>query len=81
MYIAACRELENLDLESTKFSSKYFNFRISLDSQTLTCISIIEEGLFTILESCPNIIELDLTGCRSVSVRDRRRFFEVSPGR
>ncbi|KAG9087794.1 hypothetical protein FS749_002639 [Ceratobasidium sp. UAMH 11750] len=36
-----------------------------------------QDGLFTILDSCSNLHELDLTGCRSVPVRDRRRFFEV----
>ncbi|KAG9128003.1 hypothetical protein FRC07_006363 [Ceratobasidium sp. 392] len=35
------------------------------------------DGLFTILDSCLNLHELDLTGCRGVSVLDRRRFFEV----
>ncbi|KAG9074973.1 hypothetical protein FS749_013429, partial [Ceratobasidium sp. UAMH 11750] len=38
------------------------------------------DGLFTILDSCSNLHELDLTGCRSVPVRDRRRFFEVRLG-
>lgn len=36
-----------------------------------------KEELFVILDNCPDITELDLTGCRSVSVQDRRRFFEV----
>ncbi|KAF8711975.1 hypothetical protein RHS03_01609, partial [Rhizoctonia solani] len=36
-----------------------------------------KEELFTILDCCPDLIRLDLTGCRSVPLQDRRRFFEV----
>ncbi|CAE7182385.1 unnamed protein product, partial [Rhizoctonia solani] len=39
-----------------------------------------KEELFTILECCPDLVELDLTSCRSISVQDRRGFFEVSLG-
>ncbi|CAE6444033.1 unnamed protein product [Rhizoctonia solani] len=36
-----------------------------------------KEELFMILDCCPDLVKLDLTGCRSISVQDRRRFFEV----
>ncbi|KDN39873.1 hypothetical protein RSAG8_08524, partial [Rhizoctonia solani AG-8 WAC10335] len=36
-----------------------------------------KEELFTILDCCPDLVKLDLTSCRSISVPDRRRFFEV----
>ncbi|CAE6387391.1 unnamed protein product [Rhizoctonia solani] len=36
-----------------------------------------KEELFTILDCCPDLVKIDLTGCRSISVQDRRRFFEV----
>jgi hypothetical protein len=35
------------------------------------------EGLFQILDACPNLEKLDLTSCRGINVSDRRRFFEV----
>jgi hypothetical protein len=38
------------------------------------------EGLFAIIDACPNLATLDLTRCRGVAVADRRRFFEVSQG-
>ncbi|QRV83152.1 EIN3-binding F-box protein 1 [Ceratobasidium sp. AG-Ba] len=43
----------------------------------LSGTKIGQDGLFTILDSCPDVHELDLTGCRSIKVLDRRRFFEV----
>ena len=36
-----------------------------------------DDGLFTIIDSCPNLVKLDLTSCRGIRVGDRRRFFEV----
>ncbi|KEP48968.1 RNI-like protein [Rhizoctonia solani 123E] len=36
-----------------------------------------KEELFMILDCCPDLVKIDLTGCRSISVQDRRRFFEV----
>ncbi|KAJ1301745.1 hypothetical protein OPQ81_008976 [Rhizoctonia solani] len=36
-----------------------------------------KEELFMILDCCPDLVQLDLTGCRSISVQERRRFFEV----
>ncbi|KAF7437001.1 hypothetical protein PC9H_003835 [Pleurotus ostreatus] len=35
------------------------------------------DGLFTIIDACTRLARLDLTSCRGVRVRDRRRFFEV----
>ncbi|KAF4605393.1 hypothetical protein EYR40_004177 [Pleurotus pulmonarius] len=35
------------------------------------------DGLFTIIDACTRLSRLDLTSCRGVRVRDRRRFFEV----
>ena len=35
------------------------------------------DGLFTIVDACPKLHALNLTGCRGVKVGDRRRFFEV----
>lgn len=37
----------------------------------------IAEGLFPIIDSCQRLSKLNLTGCRSIKVVDRRRFFEV----
>jgi len=34
-------------------------------------------GLFPILDACHRLSKLNLTGCRSVSIGDRRRFFET----
>lgn len=36
-----------------------------------------EDGLFPIIDSCPRLAKLNLTGCRGVRIADRRRFFEV----
>ncbi|CAK5279959.1 unnamed protein product [Mycena citricolor] len=38
---------------------------------------ITKEGLFTVLNSCPDLNTLGLKSCRGVNVADRRRFFEV----
>lgn len=74
-YVAACPKLEILNLAGTKLSGECaLFFPVNFLKNTL---HLSEEGLFTILDNCPNITELDLTGCRSVSVQDRRRFFEV----
>jgi hypothetical protein len=35
-------------------------------------------GLFQLVDACPRLEQLDLSGCRGVNVIDRRRFFEVS---
>ncbi|KAH7334225.1 hypothetical protein B0J17DRAFT_672633 [Rhizoctonia solani] len=56
MFIAACPNLEVLNMAATRFG---------------------REELFMILDCCPDLVKLDLTGCRSISVQDRRRFFEV----
>jgi Leucine-rich repeat (LRR) protein len=34
-------------------------------------------GLFSVIDTCPKLQTLNLTSCRSVSVTDRRRFFEA----
>jgi hypothetical protein len=77
IYIAACNDLEVLNVSGTKIGREWiamwramlrFNLEFNLD---------IGDALFTILDSCPNVRELDLTGCRSISVLNRRRFFEV----
>ena len=34
-------------------------------------------GLFPILDACSELESLDLTSCRGINVRERRRFFEV----
>jgi hypothetical protein len=36
------------------------------------------EGLFTIIDTCPKLVTLNLTRCRGIAVADRRHFFEVS---
>lgn len=58
-------------------SAMYIAACSKLEILDLESTKFSKEGLFTVLESCPNIVKLDLTGCRSVSLRDRRRFFEV----
>lgn len=40
-------------------------------------LMFIAEGLFPIIDSCQRLSKLNLTGCRSIKVVDRRRFFEV----
>lgn len=37
----------------------------------------IAEGLYPIIDSCQRLSKMNLTGCRSIKVVDRRRFFEV----
>lgn len=38
---------------------------------------LAEEGLIPIIDGCPKLAKLNLTGCRGVKIADRRRFFEV----
>ncbi|KAG2146556.1 uncharacterized protein EDB93DRAFT_1337544 [Suillus bovinus] len=38
---------------------------------------ISSAGLFSVIDTCPKLQMLNLTSCRSVSVTDRRRFFEA----
>lgn len=38
---------------------------------------ISSAGLFSVIDTCPKLQTLNLTSCRSVSVTDRRRFFEA----
>ncbi|CUA70813.1 EIN3-binding F-box protein 1 [Rhizoctonia solani] len=48
-----------------------------LEVLNLAATKFGREELFTILDCCPDLVKLDLTGCRSISIQDRRRFFEV----
>ncbi|ELU40537.1 leucine rich repeats (2 copies) domain-containing protein [Rhizoctonia solani AG-1 IA] len=74
MFIAACPKLAELDIASTRFGSKHHAF--SWNGFGYLREWYLEEELFTILDCCPDLIRLDLTGCRSVPLQDRRRFFE-----
>ncbi|KLO20640.1 RNI-like protein [Schizopora paradoxa] len=50
---------------------------LNLETLEVAETKISPEGLFPILDACYRLSELNLTGCRSVKVGDRRRFFEV----
>jgi hypothetical protein len=39
---------------------------------------LLGDGLFPLVDACPRLEQLDLSGCRGVNVIDRRRFFEVN---
>ncbi|KAF8873983.1 hypothetical protein CPB84DRAFT_1798067 [Gymnopilus junonius] len=72
--------LEILLLNNTPIDSSaavYISTCRKLETLGLAGTRIDEDGLFTILDACSNLVNLDLTSCRSVKVVDRRRFFEV----
>jgi len=50
---------------------------VSLVTLQLAGTKVTSDGLFPILDSCTKLENLDLTSCRGVPVRDRRRFFEI----
>lgn len=69
--IGTCSSLETLAVAGTRMTGMWQTYQI------LLCHVLVEEGLFSIIDSCSRLQNLDLTSCRGVSVVDRRRFFEV----
>ncbi|KAG6901846.1 hypothetical protein C0995_007232 [Termitomyces sp. Mi166 len=70
-YIATCLMLSTLGVAGTKMTSTPSHSCLRLPLELLT-----DEGIFTIIDSCQKLENLDLTSCRSIRVVDRRRFFE-----
>lgn len=72
LYIAACPMLSTLAVAGTKMTSTLNTFFSSLWLELLP-----DDGIFSILDSCQKLENVDLTSCRSIRVVDRRRIFEV----
>ncbi|KDQ20323.1 hypothetical protein BOTBODRAFT_27744 [Botryobasidium botryosum FD-172 SS1] len=49
----------------------------SLDALELANTKFTNDGVFKIIDSCPLLTKIDVTSCRGIDVRDRRRIFEV----
>ncbi|KAI9455849.1 hypothetical protein F5148DRAFT_1324597 [Russula earlei] len=76
---AAC-SLRELSLNSTGIdddASPYISCCPSLEILEVAGTKLSSEGLFTIIDACPKLANLNLTRCRGVSVADRRHFFET----
>ncbi|KAJ7225817.1 RNI-like protein [Mycena pura] len=72
--------LETLILNNTGIdddAAPFFTACPALVWLELAETKITSEGLFTVLDGCPQLATLGLTRCRGVRVGDRRRFFEV----
>ncbi|KAI0274686.1 hypothetical protein BC834DRAFT_849205 [Gloeopeniophorella convolvens] len=72
--------LQELLLSSTGVdddAATYISCCPSLETLDVAGTRLSADALFTIIDSCPKLAQLDLTRCRGVSVTDRRRFFEV----
>ncbi len=71
--MSCCHDLVTLEVGGTKLTGMS---AIVFSSFEGNC-SRSEEGLISIIDDCPRLINLDLTSCRGVDVINRRRFFEV----
>lgn len=72
--------LETLILNNTSIDDEaavFIGTCSSLETLGVAGTRMTSEGLFSIIDCCPRLQDLDLTSCRGVSVVDRRRFFEV----
>ncbi|KAG5718610.1 F-box/LRR-repeat protein 2 [Termitomyces sp. T112] len=72
--------LETLILNNTSIddeASLYIATCPTLSTLAIAGTKMSNEGIFTIIDSCQKLVNLDLTSCRSIRVVDRRRFFEV----
>ncbi|KAL0950951.1 hypothetical protein HGRIS_007703 [Hohenbuehelia grisea] len=74
-----CR-LKDLNLNNTNVddtAAVFISTCSQLETLSVQKTKFTSEGLFTIIDACPQLANLDLTSCRGVSLADRRRFFEV----
>lgn len=72
-YISSCINLETLELAESKVTGELkYLWNVKKLIQTVK-----ENGVMQILDNCPKLSQLNLTGCRGISIVNRRRFFEV----
>lgn len=72
--------LEILVLDNTDVGGEAIPFLSActrLESLSLKSTKCETEELFPLIDACPRLYELDLTGCRGVPTANRRRFFEL----
>lgn len=69
--------LETLSLKGSRVDCED-PFRSLALSQESADILVAAVSMFRVLDRCPALLTLDLTGTRGVPLKDRRRFFDVS---
>ncbi|ESK85299.1 scf e3 ubiquitin ligase complex f-box protein grra [Moniliophthora roreri MCA 2997] len=72
--------VERLLLNHTRIddeASPYLGSCHNLITLEVAGTKLTSEGLFPILDGCPQLEHLELTSCRGVPVLDRRQFFDV----
>ena len=71
-YISACRSLLVLHVAATRLTSE-----LHPPSMCHALIIAVGEAVFSIIDACPSLVQLDLTKCRGVPLGARRSMFEV----
>ena len=71
-YISACQSLRVLDVAATRLTSE-----LHLPSMCHALIIAVGEAVFSIIDACPRLVQLDFTKCRGVPLGALRSMFEV----